>query len=88
MAQATSIDTSRIEELIDLYLEIEHSTIIDGEVTLNGNGTNAYEAANVIETVFDVLGIETPKATRETFARFCKIHGIDKREFVDYFDEV
>lgn len=82
-----SIDASKIEGLLELYLEIEHSTIVDGEVTLGGNGTNSYEAANVIGVVFDILGIEPPEVTKKTFAKFCKQHGINKKYFDGYFGE-
>lgn len=77
----------KIQELNALYLEIEHSTIVDGEVTLNGNGTNAYEAANVIRAVYEVLELEHPEATKETFKVFCDYYGIDFEEYEDYFDE-
>lgn len=77
----------KIEELNKIYLEIEHSTIVDGEVTLNGNGTNAYEALNVINAVYDVLELEYPKVTKESFKVYCDYYGCDFEEYEDYFTE-
>jgi hypothetical protein len=77
----------QFDDLNALYLDIEHSQIVDGEVTLNGNGTNSYEAGNVIHAVYDVLGLEVPKVTKESFDVFCEYHGIDPEEYEYYFDE-
>lgn len=82
------INDTQLKDLNDLYLEIEHNTLVDGEVTLNGNGTNSHEASNVICAVFDVLGLDHPEVTKQSFTEFCEYHGCDLEDYEDVFENL
>lgn len=45
------------DALIDLCVSIYAHCETDYEITLNGNGTNPFEAANVAGEILDILGM-------------------------------
>lgn len=87
MTMGNDMTEDQIKALNEIYIEIEHCMIVDSEVTLNCNGTNAHEASNVIDAVYDALGLEYPKATKESLAAFCEYHGYDFEDHEWYFNE-
>ncbi|EKD53265.1 MAG: hypothetical protein ACD_61C00089G0006 [uncultured bacterium] len=52
------MDDEMREKLIALCVDIYAHDQLDWEITLAGNGTNAFEASRVANKILEILGIE------------------------------
>lgn len=61
-----------IKDLEDLCIEIFAHAENDYEVTLSGNGTNAFEVSNVASAILDILHVDGRKWRRDNEKRISK----------------
>ncbi len=64
-----------------LYKDINIHSDLDWEVTIAGNGTNASEAINVMDGIFNALGLPKPQYTSEERKAVIENAGEDPEDY-------
>ena len=67
----------QFEKIQELYKQIRLAVEFDTEVTIGGNGCNAFECINCIKEVLDILEIPEPKITEQDRAEFIEANELD-----------
>lgn len=79
MNNLSNIPQEAIDKLMAARKELELYNEFDWELTVGGNGYNAFEAVGGLKMAFEALGITWPKNVRLTKA--------EKRQFIIDNDE-